>query len=146
VPIKNPILIRKPQLASTFKLLAPVSHDRLMSRAALSQLLTAYPRIMRHYCARFATPITFVESRKSKSGHDVPYANSAPLLLADRMMDIWAVTLLASLSMSGFDAYRWHSVAVGTLITLISIPILAPEFVLSTLRRAGRSLPSCEAY
>jgi uncharacterized protein (TIRG00374 family) len=62
-----------------------------------------------------------------KSGHGVAYARSVPLMLADRIVDTWAMGILALVSITGFAAYRWEGVAVALLLVLLSVPILFPR-------------------
>jgi uncharacterized protein (TIRG00374 family) len=61
-----------------------------------------------------------------KSGHGVPYTKSLPLMLADRIIDMWAVLILALLSCAGFTAYAWQGLLLGLLVVAVSIPILWP--------------------
>lgn len=62
-----------------------------------------------------------------KSGHGVPYERSLPMMLADRIIDIWAVLILAFVSIAGFAQYRWQGVVLALLIVGISVPILFPR-------------------
>jgi uncharacterized protein (TIRG00374 family) len=64
-----------------------------------------------------------------KTGHGVGYTRSLPLMLADRVLDIWAVMLLTLVSFSGFQAYRWHGVALLVLVVLVSLPIVRPRLL-----------------
>lgn len=64
-----------------------------------------------------------------KTGHGVGYTRSLPLMLADRVLDIWAVMLLTLVSFSGFQAYRWHGVALLVLVVLVSLPIIRPRLL-----------------
>lgn len=68
-----------------------------------------------------------------KSGHSVGYSRSLPLMIADRIVDMWAIAVLVFVSMSGFAAYRWQSVAMGVFIAAGSIPILFPKILLPVL-------------
>src|SRR5687768_15890365 len=68
-----------------------------------------------------------------KSGHSVGYSRSLPLMIADRIVDMWAIAVLVFVSMSGFAAYRWQSVAMGVFIAAGSIPILFPKILLPAL-------------
>jgi uncharacterized membrane protein YbhN (UPF0104 family) len=65
-----------------------------------------------------------------KSGHAVRYSQSLPLMFADRIVDMWAIVVLVFLSMSGFAAYQWQSVAMAVLVAAGSVPILAPRVLL----------------
>lgn len=68
-----------------------------------------------------------------KSGHDIGYTRSLPLMVADRIVDMWAILVLVVVSMSGFAAYHWQTVAMVVFVALISIPILYPKIVLPLL-------------
>jgi len=76
-----------------------------------------------------------------KSGHAVGYARSLPLMLADRIVDMWAIVVLVFVSMSGFAAYQWQSIAMGLIIVLASIPILFPKLLLPVLAVVYRLQP-----
>jgi uncharacterized protein (TIRG00374 family) len=77
-----------------------------------------------------------------KTGHEVPYVRSLPVMLADRLLDMWAVFILVLLSFSGFAAYWWQGVVVGAIVIGVSMPVLFPRslmpFVDSTYRIAPR--------
>jgi len=62
-----------------------------------------------------------------KSGHGIPYARSLPLMLADRIIDMWAVFILTLVSIAGFAEYQWQGAALALLIAGVSIPILFPR-------------------
>lgn len=72
-----------------------------------------------------------------KSGHGVGYSRSLPLMLADRVLDIWAVMLLTLVSFSGFQAYRWHGLALLVLVVLVSLPIVRPRLLEPVLLAAA---------
>lgn len=72
-----------------------------------------------------------------KSGHGIPYSRSMPLMLADRALDIWAIMLLTLASFSGFEAYRWHGVALLVLVVLVSLPLLRPRMLEPVLLAAA---------
>jgi uncharacterized protein (TIRG00374 family) len=76
-----------------------------------------------------------------KSGHSVRYAKSLPLMLADRIVDMWAIVVLVFLSMSGFAAYHWQSVAMGLLVAAGSVPILFPRVLLPVFPLLYRWFP-----
>lgn len=76
-----------------------------------------------------------------KSGHAVGYVRSLPLMLADRVVDMWAIVVLVFISMSGFAAYRWHSVAMAAIVAVFSVPILYPKIVLPLFGLAYRWFP-----
>ena len=62
-----------------------------------------------------------------KSGHGIAYTRSLPLMLADRIIDAWAVLLLSMISIAGFSAYRWHGLAAAAVVALVSAPVLFPR-------------------
>lgn len=72
-----------------------------------------------------------------KSGHGIAYSRSMPLMLADRVLDIWAVMLLTLASFSGFQAYRWHGVALLALVALGSLPLVWPTMLEPVLLTAA---------
>jgi uncharacterized membrane protein YbhN (UPF0104 family) len=76
-----------------------------------------------------------------KSGHDVPYARSLPLMLADRIIDMWAVLILSMLSFTAFAAYAWQGAALAGLIVAVSIPILFPRRLEPLLNTAYGWMP-----
>lgn len=76
-----------------------------------------------------------------KSGHAVGYSRSLPLMIADRIVDMWAIAVLVFVSMSGFAAYRWQSVAMGIFIATGSVPILFPKILLPMLGAAYKWQP-----
>ena len=67
------------------------------------------------------------------AGHQVPYTRSMPVMVGDRIIDMWAVALIVLCSMSGFAAYHWQSAALGLLILACSVPILFPGVLNPTL-------------
>lgn len=64
-----------------------------------------------------------------KSGHGIGFSRSAPLMVADRVLDIWAVMLLTLVSFSGFQAYRWYGLALVLLVAAISLPVIRPQLL-----------------
>jgi uncharacterized protein (TIRG00374 family) len=60
-------------------------------------------------------------------GHAVPYGRSLPLMVADRILDTWAVLIISVASIAGFAQYRWHGLALVGLIGLASIPVVFPR-------------------
>jgi uncharacterized protein (TIRG00374 family) len=76
-----------------------------------------------------------------KRGHGVPYLRSIPMMLADRILDLWAVLMLSLVSMASFAQYRWQGVALTVLIAAISIPILFPRRFRPLLDAAYRVAP-----
>lgn len=76
-----------------------------------------------------------------KTGHSIAYAQSLPLMLADRIVDLWAILALSLLSMSGFAAYLWQAIAVGSIVMILSIPILFPKVLIPVLRLAYSWVP-----
>lgn len=63
-----------------------------------------------------------------KTGHGIPYVRSLPIMLADRIIDMWAVLILSLLSIAGFTQYKWEGFLLALVIVIISIPILFPRF------------------
>ena len=76
-----------------------------------------------------------------KSGHDVPYARSLPLMLADRVIDMWAVLILTLASFAGFAAYLWQGALLAAIVALLSLPILFPQWLEPLIRLASRLAP-----
>jgi uncharacterized membrane protein YbhN (UPF0104 family) len=76
-----------------------------------------------------------------KSGHGVPYARSLPLMLADRVIDMWAVLLLSLVSCAAFMAYAWQGAALTLLVVAISVPILRPRWFEPLLGGLRRLMP-----
>lgn len=77
-----------------------------------------------------------------KTGHDVPYERSLPLMVADRIMDIWAVLIIALLSMAGFAQYHWQGAILAVLVAAASLPVLLPQRFVPMLDYAYRFAPS----
>lgn len=76
-----------------------------------------------------------------KSGHDVPYARSLPLMLADRIIDMWAVLILTLVSFAGFSAYAWQGALLAAIVVVVSLPILRPRLLEPLLALAVRWMP-----
>ena len=76
-----------------------------------------------------------------KSGHDVPYARSLPLMLADRILDMWGVLILTLVSFAGLAAYLWQGALLAVIVTAVSLPILFPQWLEPLLRLAVRLAP-----
>lgn len=72
-----------------------------------------------------------------KSGHGIAYSRSMPLMLADRALDTWAIMLLTLVSFSGFQAYRWHGVALLVIVVLVSLPLIRPRMLEPVLLAAA---------
>ena len=72
-----------------------------------------------------------------KSGHGIAYSRSMPLMFADRALDLWAIMLLTLVSFSGFQAYRWHGVALLVLVVLVSLPMVRPAMLEPALLAAA---------
>lgn len=68
-----------------------------------------------------------------KLGHSIGYTKSLPLMVADRIVDMWAIAVLVFLSMSGFADYLWQSILMGVIVVVGSIPILFPQLLLPLL-------------
>jgi uncharacterized protein (TIRG00374 family) len=76
-----------------------------------------------------------------RSGHQIPYARSTPLILADRVIDMWAVLILVAGSMVEFGGYGWQMAAVVALVGMASMPILFPRRLDAILDWAHRRAP-----
>ncbi len=61
-----------------------------------------------------------------KAGHGISYVRSIPIMLADRVIDIWAVLILTLLCFADVSRHLWQGVAVTVLVALLSLPILFP--------------------
>ena len=61
-----------------------------------------------------------------KAGHGIPYVRSIPIMLADRVIDTWAVLILTLLCFADVSRHLWQGVAVTGLVVLLSLPILFP--------------------
>ena len=76
-----------------------------------------------------------------KLGHEVPYVRSFPVMLADRLLDMWAVFILVLLSFSGFAAYWWQGVLVGAVVIGVSLPVLFPRPLMPLIDSTYRFAP-----
>lgn len=76
-----------------------------------------------------------------KRAHAVPISRSLPLMLADIIVDLWAVLLLAAACMSVFAQYRWYGVGLGALVVALSVPILFPRRFRPLLNAGYRAVP-----
>ena len=76
-----------------------------------------------------------------KRAHAVPISRTLPIMLADIVVDLWAVLLLAAACMSGFAQYRWYGVALGALVLALSVPILFPRRFRPLLNAGYRAVP-----
>lgn len=76
-----------------------------------------------------------------KRGHGVAYLRSLPMMLADRVVDLWAVLVLALASMAGFAQYQWQGVVLAAIIAALSIPILFPLRLQPLLEAVHRIAP-----
>lgn len=64
-----------------------------------------------------------------RSGHAIGYTRSLPLMLADRILDVWAVLLLSVAGLHGFAQYRWQGGLLVAVVAAASLPLLfAPHF------------------
>lgn len=61
-----------------------------------------------------------------KAGHGIPYVRSIPIMLADRVIDTWAVLILTLLCFVDVSRHLWQGIAVTVLVVLLSLPILFP--------------------
>jgi uncharacterized membrane protein YbhN (UPF0104 family) len=62
-----------------------------------------------------------------KAGHGIPYARSIAIMLADRVLDMWAVLILVLVCFADFSSHLWQGVAVALFIVVLSIPIVFPR-------------------
>jgi glycosyltransferase 2 family protein len=105
------------------------------------------PRNAAYYLAGFALTATPGKAGEAirlwflKRGHGVPYLRSLPMLLADRMVDLWAALILSIAGMAAFAQYRWQGVALAAVIVAVSIPILFPLRFLPLLGALRRVAP-----
>lgn len=76
-----------------------------------------------------------------RRAHAVPVSRSLPLMLADIVVDLWAVLLLAAACMSGFAQFRWYGLMLGALVVALSVPILFPRRFRPLLNAAYRAVP-----
>lgn len=76
-----------------------------------------------------------------KRGHGIAYLRSFPMMLADRIIDLWAVLMLSLVSMAGFAQYRWQGLALALLIAAVSVPVLFPRRFRPLLDTAYRVAP-----
>jgi len=76
-----------------------------------------------------------------RSGHGVPYARSVPIMIADRVIDTWAILLLVLGCMGGFAAYRWQGVLLACIVLVVSIPIVFPASLNPFIALAYRLAP-----
>jgi uncharacterized protein (TIRG00374 family) len=61
-----------------------------------------------------------------KAGHGIGYVRSIPIMLADRLLDMWAVLTLALLCFVDVSGQLWQGIAVTAVVLLVSVPIVAP--------------------
>lgn len=76
-----------------------------------------------------------------KAGHGIPYVRSIPIMLADRLLDIWAVLILTLLCFVDVSSHLWQAIAVTGLVVLLSLPILFPLRFLPLLGLAMKWWP-----
>ena len=62
-------------------------------------------------------------------------------MLADRLLDMWAVFILVLLSFSGFTAYWWQGVTVGAVVIGASLPVLFPRSLMPMIDSTYRFMP-----
>jgi glycosyltransferase 2 family protein len=75
-----------------------------------------------------------------RTGHDIGYSRSLPLMLADRILDVWAVLLLTIAGLYGWAQYRWHGAALALVVGVASAPLLLARRLESLLGLALRWL------
>jgi uncharacterized protein (TIRG00374 family) len=76
-----------------------------------------------------------------KSGHGVPYSRSLALMVADRLLDMWAVLLLCLVSMWGFAQYRWQAAGLVMVMAAATLPVLFPRALERAASPAYRIAP-----
>jgi glycosyltransferase 2 family protein len=69
-----------------------------------------------------------------KQGHDVTWTRSIPVMVADRLIDMWSVLLLALASIAGFAQYLWQAALPLLLLALVSLPFLHSAFLQPLLK------------
>lgn len=63
-----------------------------------------------------------------KAGHGVPYVRSFGIMLADRLLDMWAVLILVLVCFADFSNHVWQGVGVAAVIIAVSLPIVFPRW------------------
>lgn len=76
-----------------------------------------------------------------KAGHGVPYVRSIAIMLADRLLDMWAVLILVLVCFADFSRHLWQGVAVAAVIIAVSLPIVFPRKFMPLLRVGMRLAP-----
>src|SRR5580765_1084273 len=76
-----------------------------------------------------------------RAGHGVPYLRSIPIMLADRVIDIWAVLILTLLCFADVSRHLWQAIAVTVVVALLSLPILFPLRSVPVLALAMKWFP-----
>ena len=76
-----------------------------------------------------------------KTGHGVPYARSIPIMLADRVLDAWAVLILVLICVADFSAHLLQGLAALAVIAAVSAPIVFPRLFEPVLGWALRRMP-----
>lgn len=75
-----------------------------------------------------------------RTGHGIGYARSLPLMLADRVLDVWAVLLLTVAGLYGFAQYRWQAALLVIVVAAVSMPLLFARRFEPLIGLAGRWL------
>lgn len=77
-----------------------------------------------------------------KAGHEVPYARSMAIMLADRALDMWAVLILVLVCFADFSSHLWQGIAVVAVIVAVSVPIVFPRLLTPLLGLGLRLAPT----
>ena len=75
-----------------------------------------------------------------RRAHGIRYLQSLPLMLADRVLDVWAVLLIALAGLSGFAQYRWQAGLLAGVIAVVSVPFVWPARLEPLLRCSARRI------
>ena len=107
----------------------------------------SWPRNLLYYFSGYALTATPGKAGEAvrlwllKIGHEIPYVRSFPVMLADRLLDMWGVFILVVLSFSGFAAYWWQGALVGAIVIGVSLPVLFPRSLIPLVDSTYRMAP-----
>ena len=76
-----------------------------------------------------------------KTGHKISYSRSIAIMLADRLLDMWAVLILVLLCFADFSDHLWQGMALVTIVVAMSLPIVFPQRFLPLLGLCLRFMP-----
>lgn len=77
-----------------------------------------------------------------KAGHGIAYARSIPIMLADRVIDTWAVLILTLICFADASHHIGQGIAVTVLVLVLSVPIVFPMRFAPLLGTAMRWFPT----